>query len=154
MAPEIVASIGRNVSVYPLDRGDVNACLLAGHEAGKKANAQVAEVVREALASGRVADGPKGWVLTALSRAVALFYNRPRGCDVAEVLRDCVRQGGDTNAAIAGAVAGAASGDFSSPLLDAVLSCDTLNGTLVRPAQYRAGRLSLLATGLAGLWQP
>ena len=143
VAPELLALIGRESDFNDYDDyeygGADPALIAAGRQFGGKATVRVAEVVKEALA-GRVVDGEKGWIPTSLSRALALFAGgvRPQGA----MLRDCVRWGGDTdtNAAIAGAVVGAAVGEaaLTTPLLQTVLACDTAGGDLARPPQYRS----------------
>ena len=123
--------------------------------------------VRRAL-GGEVADGKKGWCLSSLTRAVAAHMaasqpGGPTGADyIFAVVRECVRMGGDTdtNAAIAGAVAGAyvgsereASAFEERPVLCTILSCDTSKGQLQRPERFWAREVLGLATGLAALWE-
>jgi len=147
----VLEAAGMNLYARQL-RAAAEDCINVGRELGKKDTARVAEIVRKAL-EGNIIDGGKGWILTSLSLAVAVFVGREH-IDAVEVVRDVVRMGGDTdtNAAIAGAVAGAYTGAFASPLLDTVLACTTGQGQLVRPEQYRAVRLPHLAGQLALLW--
>jgi len=104
-----------------------------------------AEAVRKRLLAARHAkpddyQGQMGWVLTALQNA---FYWLMRGTDLAQAVVATVSCGGDTdtNAAICGALLGAAQGRVAVPLQwrNAVLSCHPVDRPDVhhpRPTTY------------------
>lgn len=114
----------------------------AHHHAGNWAGS---ELVRERLAAARMR-APQdfhdnmGWVLTAFQNA---FYRLMSGADLADGVIATVAEGGDTdtNAAVCGALLGAAQGREAVPLQwrNAVLTCRPVRAAGVhhpRPQTY------------------
>jgi ADP-ribosylglycohydrolase len=113
--------------------------------------------VRECLAQARLGKRPKeflhqqGWVLIALQNA---FCHLARGTLIEDALIETVSKGGDTdtNAAICGALLGAAQGRRAIPLRWSmpVLACRPLAkfAKQPRPARYWPDDVPLLAEAL------
>jgi ADP-ribosyl-[dinitrogen reductase] hydrolase len=135
--------------------GDREAMLTAAETAVQEPEA---EAVRERLALARFGHGPddfmrqQGWVMIAFHNA---FRHLASGTPIEDALVETVGEGGDTdtNAAICGALLGAAQGRTAIPARwsMAVLACRTLSETgarLPRPARYWPDDVPLLAEAL------
>jgi ADP-ribosyl-[dinitrogen reductase] hydrolase len=117
-----------------------------------------AGVVRDRLDLAKRGEGPddfmyqQGWVLTAFQNA---FRHLASGTPIEEALIETVGEGGDTdtNAAICGALLGAAQGSTAIPVrwTMVVLACRPLAETGAnrpRPARYWPDDVPLLAEAL------
>jgi ADP-ribosylglycohydrolase len=116
-----------------------------------------AEAVRACLACARLGQGPsefvhqQGWVLIAFQNA---FHHLAVGTPIEDALIETVAEGGDTdtNAAICGALLGAAQGRSAIPVrwCMAVLACRPLaeSARQPRPACYWPDDVPLLAEAL------
>jgi ADP-ribosylglycohydrolase len=115
-------------------------------------------VVRDRLDLAKRGEGPddfmhqQGWVLTAFQNA---FRHLAIGTPIEDALIETVGEGGDTdtNAAICGALLGAAQGSAAIPVrwTMAVLACRPLAETGAkrsRPPRYWPDDVPLLAEGL------
>lgn len=134
--------------------GDTGAMLAAAEAAAPEPEA---DPVRECLARAKQGECPtdfmhrQGWVLVALQNA---FCHLARGTPIEDALIATVGEGGDTdtNAAICGALLGAARGRAAIPprWVMAVLSCRTLDtiATRPRPERYWPDDVPLLAEAL------
>jgi ADP-ribosyl-[dinitrogen reductase] hydrolase len=134
-------------------RGTMQTALRIADAAGSEA-APVAAAIRQAAAGLPPADFQRqmGWVLIALQNA---FFHLAAGTEVEPALIETVGQGGDTdtNAAIAGALLGAADGRASLPIpwVMPVLTCRPDPGLRVarpRPDEYWPDDLLDLTEGL------
>jgi ADP-ribosylglycohydrolase len=114
--------------------------------------------VRDCLTLARLGEGPddfmhnQGWVLIAFQNA---FRHLAIGTPIEDALIATVGEGGDTdtNAAICGALMGAAQGSAAIPVrwTMAVLACRPIaevGATRPRPARYWPDDVALLAEGL------
>jgi hypothetical protein len=119
-----------------------------------------AEAVRERLALARLGHGPddlmreQGWVMIAFHNA---FRHLASGTPIEDALVETVGEGGDTdtNAAICGALLGAAQGRAAIPVRwsMAVLACRPLSETGARqprPAPYWPDECSVAGRGVIG----
>jgi ADP-ribosylglycohydrolase len=135
--------------------GDQETMLTAAETAAQEPEA---EAVRDSLALARLGHGPddftrqQGWVMIAFHNA---FRHLASGTPIEDALVETVAEGGDTdtNAAICGALLGAAQGRTAIPVRwsMAVLACRTLSETGTRhprPARYWPDDVPLLAEAL------
>jgi ADP-ribosyl-[dinitrogen reductase] hydrolase len=135
--------------------GDQEAMLTAAETAVQEPEA---EAVRERLALARLGHGPddfmgeQGWVMIAFHNA---FRHLASGTPIEDALVETVGEGGDTdtNAAICGALLGAAQGRTAIPVRwsMAVLACRPLSETGARqprPARYWPDDVPALAEAL------
>jgi ADP-ribosyl-[dinitrogen reductase] hydrolase len=135
--------------------GDREAMLTAADAAVPESDAAV---VRDRLDLAKRGEGPddfmhqQGWVLTAFQNA---FRHLAIGTPIEDALIETVGEGGDTdtNAAICGALLGAAQGSAAIPVrwTMAVLACRPLAETGAkrsRPPRYWPDDVPLLAEGL------
>jgi len=135
--------------------GDREAMLAAAEAAMPEPEAAA---VRDRLALAMGGQGPQefirnaGWVLVAFQNA---FWHLARGTPLEKALIETVGEGGDTdtNAAICGALLGAARGSVAIPVrwTMAVLACRPLRETGARqprPARYWPDDVPLLAEAL------
>jgi ADP-ribosyl-[dinitrogen reductase] hydrolase len=135
--------------------GDQEAMLTAAETAAQKPEA---EAVRDHLALARLGHGPddfmrqQGLVMIAFHNA---FRHLASGTPIEDALVETVGEGGDTdtNAAICGALLGAAQGRAAIPVRwsMAVLACRPLSETGARqprPARYWPDDVPLLAEAL------
>ncbi len=136
--------------------GDPKAMVARARAAlGGPDSAAVAKRIDAALRGERPADyqHQMGWVLTAFQNA---FYWLAAGTPLEEAVVATVRCGGDTdtNAAIVGALLGAAQGEEALPVQwrDLIRHCRPGRGTLKpRPEEYWPHDAEALAGALAGM---
>jgi ADP-ribosylglycohydrolase len=135
--------------------GDVEAMLAAAEAAMPETEAKP---VRDRLEAARRGEGPvdfahnQGWVLIAFHNA---FKHLASATQIEDALIETVAEGGDTdtNAAICGALLGAAQGSAAIPVrwTMAVLACRPLaeaGARRPRPARYWPDDVPLLAEAL------